>query len=253
MGILYIVSTGPGGIEYLTPRASAALEQSEYVIGNRFYIEHLSPLLDGKEIIFSSMGAEVERAQRAAELARDHIVSMVSGGDAGVYGMASIVLEVLEHAGYDGVVEVIPGITAATMAASRLGSPLSGDYVTLSLSDLLTPWDVIEKRLELAFQMEIPVALYNPRSRGRPHNLGKALDILSRYRTKDTPIGIVRNASRLGEEMFIMTLAQLADNDDLVDMHSIVIIGGAESRVWQRGDDVRGIITPRGYHNKYKY
>jgi precorrin-3B C17-methyltransferase len=253
MGILYIVSSGPGAIEYLTPRARAALEESEYIIGNRFYLEYLKDLINGKEVIFSSMGAEVQRAQRAAELARDHIVSMVSGGDAGVYGMASIVLEVLENGGYDGMVEVIPGVTAATMAASRLGSPLSGDYVTLSLSDLLTPWDVIEKRLELAFQMEVPVALYNPKSRGRPHNLGKALGILSRYRSEDTPIGIVKNASRHGEEVYVTTLADLADNDDLVDMHSIVIIGGAESRVWQVGGDVRGIITPRGYHNKYKY
>ena len=253
MGQLYIVSTGPGGLEYLTPRARVALEESEYIIGNQFYIEHLRSLLDGKEVLLSSMGAEVERAKRAAELAKDHIVSMVSGGDAGIYGMASIVLEVLENEGYGGLVEVIPGITAATMAASRLGSPLSGDYVTLSLSDLLTPWDVIEKRLELASQMDVPIALYNPRSQGRPHNLGKALAILSRYRREETPIGIVRNASRDGEEMFVTTLAQLAEHDDLVDMHSIVLIGGTESHVWQSGDDVRGIITPRGYHRKYEY
>lgn len=253
MGMLYIVSTGPGAIEYLTPRARAALEESEYIIGNRFYLEHVRTLIDGKEIIFSSMGAEVQRAQRAAELSRDHIVSMVSGGDAGVYGMASIVLEVFENGGYDSMVEVIPGVTAATMAASRLGSPLSGDYVTLSLSDLLTPWDVIEKRLNLAFQMEIPVALYNPRSRTRPYNLKKALSILSRYRSKDTPIGIVKNASRTGEEVFVTTLAELGENDELVDMHSIVLIGGIESRVWKNGDDIRGIITPRGYHRKYVY
>ena len=253
MGILYIVSTGPGAIEYLTPRARAALEESEYIIGNRFYLEHLKTLIDGKEVIFSSMGAEVQRAQRAAELAQDHIVSMVSGGDAGVYGMASIVLEVLEHAGYEGEVEVIPGVTAATMAASRLGSPLSGDYVTLSLSDLLTPWDVIEKRLTLAFQMEVPVALYNPKSHGRPHNLGKALGIASRHRTEDTPVGVVKHASRPGEEIFVTTLAKLAENDDLIDMHSIVLIGGTESRVWKNGDDVRGMITPRGYHHKYEY
>ena len=253
MGILYVVSIGPGGIEYLIPRARAALEESEYIIGNRFYLEQLGTLLDGKQVIFSSMGAEVQRAQRAAELTQDHIVSMVSGGDAGVYGMASIVLEVFENGGYEGMVEVIPGITAATMAASRLGSPLSGDHVTLSLSDLLTPWDVIERRLQLAFQMGVPVALYNPKSRKRPYNLGKALGILSQYRAEDTPIGVVKNASRSGEEIFVTTLAQLAENDDLIDMHSIVLIGGIESRVWKSGDDICGIITPRGYHHKYEY
>jgi precorrin-3B C17-methyltransferase len=253
MGILYIVSTGPGGIEYLTPRAQAALEESEYIIGNSFYIQHLAPLLDGKEIILSSMGAEVDRAKKAAELAQDSIVSMVSGGDAGVYGMASIVLEVLEREAYNINVEVIPGVTAATMAASRLGSPLSGDYVTLSLSDLLTPWEVIEKRLVLAFQMEVPVALYNPRSKGRPYNLGKALSIAAQYRKDETPVGIVRNASRPGEEVMVTTLLELADNDDLVDMHSIIIVGGTESRIWNRGGDISGIITPRGYHTKYQY
>ncbi|HJK62609.1 MAG TPA: precorrin-3B C(17)-methyltransferase, partial [Methanocorpusculum sp.] len=198
-------------------------------------------------------GKEVDRAKEAARLAADCNVAMITGGDAGVYGMASIVLEVVEHEFPGTDVEVLPGVTAATAAASRLGSPLSGDYVTLSLSDLLTPWELIEKRLHLAFQMGVPVALYNPKSRGRPLNLGKAIQIALQYRSPETPVGVVRNVFRSGEETFCVTLASLGENDELVDMHSILIIGGDETRFWEENGDVKGIITPRGYHRKYVY
>ncbi len=199
------------------------------------------------------MGREVERAKKALELAQDHVVAMVSGGDAGVYGMASIVLEVVERSGTNVAVEVIPGVTAALSAASRLGSPISGDYVTISLSDLLTPWEVIEKRLDLAFRMGVPVAVYNPRSNGRPENLAKAVAIAGRHLAPATPVGVVKDAFRKSEESLVTTLEQFPDRFDFVDMHSIVIIGGEESRLWRMDQDVRGIITPRGYHRKYVY
>ena len=253
MGILWIVSSGPGSLQQLTPAAMKAIAAADVVIGNAFYLEMLEALLVNKRVIRSSMGKEVDRAKEAARLAADHKVAMITGGDAGVYGMASIVLEVVEHEFPETNVEVLPGVTAATAAASRLGSPLSGDYVTLSLSDLLTPWEMIEKRLHLAFQMGVPVALYNPKSRGRPLNLGRAVNIALQYRSPETPVGVVRNAFRSGEETFCVTLASLGENDELVDMHSILIIGGEETRFMEDNGDVKGIITPRGYHRKYVY
>jgi len=252
-GLLSIVSTGPGNAQQLTPAALKAIAKAEYIIGNNVYIDLIRPLITGKEVIKSPMGEEVNRAQMALDLAANHRVAMVSGGDAGVYGMASIVLEVAERTQSEVPVEVIPGVTAATAAASRLGSPLSGDYVTLSLSDLLTPWEVIEERLDLASRMGVPVAIYNPRSRGRPHNLDTAIAIIGRHKRDETPVGVVKNAYRPGEEVHVMTLAELRADTSPIDMHSIVIIGGIESRIWKVGDDVRGIITPRGYHRKYVY
>jgi precorrin-3B C17-methyltransferase len=252
-GRLYIVSTGPGNLLQMTPRALKALAESDYVIGNAFYLDLVEPLLTGKEVIRSSMGREVERAKAALDLARNHVVAMVSGGDAGIYGMASIVLEVAERMGVPVPVEVIPGLTAAVSAAARLGSPLSGDYVTVSLSDLLTPWEVIARRLDLAFQMGVPVAMYNPRSNGRPHNLAQAIGIARRYLPDETPVGVVKNAYRDGEEVLITTLSGIHDRLAFVDMHSIVIVGGEETKIWRIDEDVRGIITPRGYHRKYVY
>lgn len=253
MGILSIVSSGPGSTQQLTPAAMKAIALADVIIGNAFYLEMLEPLLKNKQVIRSSMGKEVDRAREAARLAADHNVAMISGGDAGVYGMASIVLELVEREFPSQPVVIHPGVTAATAAASRLGSPLSGDYVTLSLSDLLTPWEVIEKRLGLAAQMGTPIALYNPKSRGRPLNLSKALKIILNCRDLETPVGIVKNVYRNGEETHITTLGKLAENDDIVDMHSILIIGGEESRLWKEDDHVKGIITPRGYHRKYVY
>ena len=144
-GRLAIVGLGPGLREYMSPRALKVIAGSDYVIGNALYLDPLEPLLAGKNVIRSSMGKEVERAKQAIDLAKSHAVAIVSGGDAGVYGMASIVLEVLEHSGAHIDVEVIPGITAANAAASRVGSPLSGDFAVISLSDLLTPLEVIEQ------------------------------------------------------------------------------------------------------------
>ncbi len=252
-GRLYIVSTGPGNLQQMTPRALKALAEAEYVIGNAFYLDLVAPLLAGKRVIRSSMGREVERAKKAVALAHRHVVAVVSGGDAGTYGMASIVLEVVERSGSDTAVEVIPGISAAISAAARLGSPLSGDCVTISLSDLLTPWEEIERRLDLAFRMGVPVAIYNPRSGGRPHNLARAVAVARRHLPAETPVGVVRNAYRDGEESLVTTLRSFEDRLESVDMHSIVIVGGEESRIWRMGSDVRGIITPRGYHRKYVY
>jgi len=237
----------------MTGRAREVIAGADCVIGNGTYLDQVASLLTGKEVIRSSMGKEVDRARKAVELACSRSVAVVSGGDPGVYGMASIVLEVLEHSGLAIPVEVVPGVTAATAAASRLGSPLSGDFVVISLSDLLTPREEIERRLELAFRMKVPVVLYNPRSRGRKDHLAAALSLAARHLPPETPVGFVKNAYREGEQAAVTTLGSARERIGEVDMHATVIIGGHGSRIWKRGGDADGIITPRGYETKYLY
>ena len=238
----------------MTGRAIAALAGAEYVIGNDTYLVPLGSIIEGKNVIRSSMGKEVERAKKAIELAQSHTVAIISGGDAGVYGMAGIVLEVLEHSGAKIPVEVVPGVTAAQAAASLVGSPFSGDYATISLSDLLTPLEVIEKRLDAVFSVGIPVVLYNPRSQGRPHNFALAVEHARKFYPATVPIAIVKNALREGQaDPVITTLGEIEKSIDIIDMHTTVIIGGTESRIWRMGDNARGIITPRGYQRKYVY
>ncbi len=252
-GILYVVGTGPGTPQQMTGRAARAIADSDCVIGNATYLDAISGFLDGKEVIRSGMGKEVDRARKAVELARERKVSLVSGGDPGVYGMAALVLEVMEHEKSPPRLEIIPGVTAANAAASRIGSPLSGDFIVLSLSDLLTPMEVIEKRLDVAFSMGIPVVLYNPKSRGRPHHFGRALEIALRHLPPGTPVAVVRNAYRDDEEQYIGTLGDADRLEVLADMHSTVIIGGKESRICMFGDGEKKVVTPRGYHRKYVY
>lgn len=252
-GSLAIVGLGPGNPDYIAPRALVVIAEARYIIGNATYLRPIGHLLDGKDVIRSSMGKEIDRAKKAIELAKSHPVVIVSGGDPGVYGMAGIVLEVLERSGESVQVEIVPGITAANAASSRIGSPLSGDYATISLSNLLTPMEIIEQRLEAVFSVGIPVVLYNPKSRGRPHNLGIAIEHARRHLPAITPVALVKNAMRDGEETTITTLDAIETVLDRVDMHTTVIIGGTESRIWRMNDHVRGIITPRGYHTKYVY
>jgi precorrin-3B C17-methyltransferase len=238
----------------MTGRAIDAISGADYVIGNDSYLEPIRPLLTGKQVIRSSMGKEVERAKKAIELAQSHKVAIVSGGDAGVYGMAGIVLEVLEHSGATIPVEVVPGVTAANAGASLVGSPLSGDFAVISLSDLLTPLEVIEKRLDAVFSVGIPVVIYNPRSHGRPHNFALAIEHARKYYPATVPVAIIKNALREGQaDPVITTLGEIESVIDQIDMHTTVIIGGSESRIWRMGNDVKGIITPRGYQHKYVY
>jgi precorrin-3B C17-methyltransferase len=238
----------------MTGRAIDAISGADYVIGNDSYLEPLQSLLSGKQVIRSSMGKEVERAKKAIELAQSHKVAIVSGGDAGVYGMAGIVLEVLEHSGATIPVEVVPGVTAANAGASLVGSPLSGDFAVISLSDLLTPLEVIEKRLDAVFSVGIPVVIYNPRSQGRPHNFALAIEHARKYYPATVPVAIIKNALREGQaDPVITTLGEIESVIDQIDMHTTVIIGGSESRIWRMGNDVKGIITPRGYQHKYVY
>ncbi len=246
-GKLYIVGIGPGGTEHLTKKAIDVLLVSEYIIGNGTYLDQIQDITRDKKIIRSGMGREVDRARKAVELGRDHIVSMISGGDANIYGMAGIVLEVAQKA-EDIELEVIPGVTAISAAASLLGAPLINDFAVISLSDLLTPQKMIDKRLNSAAQADFVIAIYNPRSRNRRGNFVRAMKIIRKYRSENTPVGIVKSATREGEMVIATTLGSLMEYDDIIDMSTIVLIGNSESRLWKNR-----IITPRGYQRKYEY
>ncbi len=246
-GKLYIVGIGPGSVEHLTKRAHDVLTESEYVIGNGTYIDQIAEVIKNSKTIRSGMGGEVERARKAVELSKDHVVSIISGGDANVYGMAGIVLEFAQKAG-NIELEVIPGVTALSAAASLLGAPVVSDFAVISLSDLLTPVEIIERRLKSTAEADFVIALYNPKSRSRKENFGKAIEIIRRYRGDETPAGIVKNATREGEKVVATTLGRIMEYNDDIDMSTIVLIGNGESRLWDNR-----IITPRGYQKKYEY
>ena len=239
MGKLYVIGIGPGGLEHMTLKAKEALEKSEVIVGYTKYIDFIEPLIKDKELLSTGMKGEVERCEKALEISRDKVVSIISTGDAGIYGMAGLILELRK----DEDVEIIPGITASSSAASVLGSPLMHDNCNISLSDLMTPYELIKKRVELAAQGDFIISLYNPRSHGRPHYLKECIEIVRKYREKDTPIGVVKNALREGQEVNIFTLENF--DDTIVDMFSIVIIGNSESYI----KDGK-FITPRGYSLK---
>lgn len=240
-GRVFIVGLGPGGREHLTPRAKEALRGADMVVGYKGYLKYVEDYLKGKKVVSRGMGGEVERAKIALEsAARGKDVAVVSSGDPGIYAMASVVLECASKAGMNPEVEVIPGVTAASAAAARLGAPLGHDFAVISLSDLLTPWGVIERRLKAAAEGDFCIVLYNPRSRGRKEHLRRALDILRKYVKPETPVGVVKNAMRDGEKIVVTTLEKLPVEE--VDMLSVVIIGNSESFIYRPW-----IITPRGY------
>lgn len=238
-GRLAVVGLGPGAADLRTPRAVAELRRAAVVVGLDQYVDQVRDLLrPGTRILASGLGAEEERARAAvAEATAGHAVALVGSGDAGVYAMAS---PALEYA--DDRVDVVgvPGVTAALAAGALLGAPLGHDHVYLSLSDLHTPWEVIARRVAAAAEGDFVALLYNPRSRARTWQLGAALATFAAHRPPDTPVGVVRNASRDGERVHLSTLAAL--DPDLVDMYSVVVVGSSQTRT------VAGrMVTPRGY------
>ena len=240
---LYVIGIGPGGADQMTPRALTAIQNSDIIAGYTTYIDLVRPLLGDKEILQTPMKQEIDRCIRARDAAlTGKTVAMVCSGDAGVYGMAGLMHEVCEaYPELD--IEVIPGITAACGGAAVLGAPLIHDFAVISLSDLLTPWETIAKRLDLTAQADFCICLYNPSSRKRADYLQKACDILLKSKAPETPCGIVRNIGRDGEQGEIYTLAQLREVQ--VDMFTTVFIGNSQTRV------IHGkLVTPRGYENK---
>ena len=245
-GKLSIIGLGPGGPEHLTPAAREALAQAQVVVGYQTYIDLVASLLNGKQVRASGMRQEVERARQALdEAAQGKRVALISSGDAGIYGMAGLVLEMAQGTGTD--IRVIPGVSAVQAAAAALGAPLMHDFAVISLSDLLTPWELIRSRLDAAGQADFVVALYNPRSHGRTTQLDEARHILLRHRHPETPVGIVRHAGRGAQEQ--SWVGQLASFDDsAVDMSTLVIIGNSRTFV----DEGGRMITPRGYEKRYE-
>lgn len=252
-GKLYVVGIGPGSVEQLTLKARDVILNADYVLGNSTYLDQMESLLGTQEVIRSFMGKEVERARKAVELAKNANVVMISGGDTNVYGMAGIVLEVAEHENLDVDIEILPGVTAVLAGASILGAPVVTDFAVISLSDLLTPWEVIEKRLNMAADADFVIGLYNPKSRKRKSNFARAIEIIRKYKADSVPVGLVKNAMRgEDEDQIVTTLGEVMNYEDWVDMSTAILIGNGESRIWKSPKkDI--IITPRGYHKKYDY
>jgi len=238
---VFVVGLGPGGPQFLTAQAQSALTQAEVLCGYTVYLDLVRPYFPEKEYYSTGMTQEIDRCRWALETARrGKVVALVCSGDAGVYGMASPLLELAEQFP-EVAVEVVPGLTAALSGGAVLGAPLAHDFCVISLSDRLTPWEVIEKRLACAAQGDFCVALYNPSSKGRPDYLQKAVRILlANGKSPDTVCGLVRNIAREGQTSRVLTLAELENTT--VDMFTTVYIGNSNTRVLSGR-----MVTPRGY------
>ena len=248
-GTLYLVGLGPGSSDLLAPGAVAALEDADVVVGFRGYMDQITYLTAGKELVSMELGQELERAARAVDLAYGgSSVAVVSSGDAGVYGMAGPVFRVLTDRDWNGEtpsVITIPGVSALQSAASLLGSPLMQDFCAISLSNLLTPWERIEQRLDAAARGDFVVVLYNPRSLRRDWQLLEARRILLEHRAGNTPVGLVREAYRDEQRVVLTDLASLEARAGEVDMFTTVLIGNSTSYVLNGK-----MVTPRGYEEK---
>jgi precorrin-3B methylase len=269
---LTIVSLGPGFLRYLVPAALEALTSAQVLVGYKMYLDLIGDLVAGKEVLASGMRKEVERCGLAIDQAlAGKRVALVSSGDAGIFGMAGLVFDLcrernlrvarLELTGpglvcesdlvqpdsatkVDFWIDVVPGVPAFNAASAILGAPLMHDFAAVSLSDHLTPWELIEKRLRAAAMADFVLALYNPRSKTRPHGLQRVLALLLQHRPATTPVGIVGRAMREGQWHRLTTLGEMSDTE--VDMQSMVIIGNSQTYIWHGW-----MVTPRGYLDKY--
>lgn len=234
---LYIVGIGPGSYENMTIRAINAIRSSDVIVSYKKYIEYIKDIIDGKILYTGFMTQEVERCKKAIEYVKEgKVVSLISSGDAGLYGMAGLAMELNGSI----EIEVIPGISAAFSASSILGAPLMHDSAFISLSDLMTEYETILKRIDAAASSDMVIALYNPKSKNRVKHINDAIDIISKYRDKKTPVGLVKNALREGQEYKIVNLGNI--DYEFIDMNTIVIIGNSTSYV-----ENNRILTPRGY------
>lgn len=238
-GKIYVVGIGPGNKENMTFRAYNAIQNSDVLIGHKTYINLMSEIFPDKEMIKSAMKKEIDRCYETLKIAEEgKNISLISSGDAGVYGMAGIMLEVAADSDIE--VEVIPGITSSNASASVVGAPIMHDNVLISLSNLLTDWELIKKRIALASEGDFVISLYNPKSKGRPTLINEAVEIMLKYKKKDTPVAIIRNTGREGENFDLTTLENMLNFE--INMFTTVIIGN--SKTFVKGDKM---ITPRGY------
>jgi len=244
-GTLYVVGTGPGSADYMTVAAISALKDSEVIIGYKTYLDLIPEFLEQKEVISSEMMKEVDRCRKALDIAEEgKTIALVCGGDPGIYAMAGLVFEMAQKAKNSCKIEILPGLAAINSCAARLGAPLMHDFAAVSLSDLLTPWPLIEKRLEAVAMADFVTAIYNPKSKKRTEQIVKAREIFLKHRSPETVVGIVTAATRENEKIVITTLADLLQSE--IGMQSTVIIGNSQTYRW---NDL--MVTPRGYSDKY--
>jgi len=237
---LYVVGIGPGAHEEMTIRANRVLSECDVIIGYHVYVDLVKDHYPDREFLTTPMTKEADRCQIAIDTARSgKVTAMICSGDSGIYGMSALIYELRGDAA-DPEIEVVPGITAAASGGALLGAPLTHDFSVISLSDRLTPWEKIEKRLKLAAEADLSIVMYNPQSKGRPDHLKKACDILLSVLPGDRICGIAKNIGREDEAYQLISLAELRDTD--VDMFSTVFIGNDMTR------KIAGkMVTPRGY------
>ncbi len=251
MGSLTLVGIGPGHQDHISPAALAAIKEADIVVGYRTYMLLVRPLLKDKQTIKTGMTEEIARAQMAVDKAAEGAkVALISSGDAGVYGMANLVFDVLRSRGWkrgmSPEIHMIPGITALNSCASLVGAPLGHDSCMISLSDLLTPWDVIEKRIDAAASSDFVIGLYNPASGRRQRQIVRAQEIIKLYRPGTTPVGLVKSAYRFRQQVQMTDLDHMLDYE--IGMLTTVLIGNSHTYVYEGY-----MVTPRGYHHKYQW
>jgi len=250
-GKLYIVGVGPGHHDHMTYRAKQVIEESDTIVGYETYVNIVQDLIEGKDVYRYAMTQEVERAHQCIDLAKSgKIVSLVSSGDPGIYGMAGLIYEMLAELDWDpknGIpVEIIPGISALNSCASIIGSPLMTDFAVLSMSDLLVPWEIIVKRVEAAAQGDFVIVIYNPSSKKRIHQLQDTIKILLKYRKPTTPVAIIKGAFRDSQTVVLTDLENLTNHSDKLGMITTVIVGNSSTYNYKNL-----MINPRGYTSKY--
>ena len=251
VGKLNIVGVGPGHHDHMTFKAKEAISQSDTIVGYETYVNLVEDLIEGKTIYRYAMTQEVERAHQCIDLAKSgKTVSLVSSGDPGIYGMAGLIYETLAETGWSPEdelqVEIIPGVSALNSCASIVGSPLMTDFAVVSMSDLLVPWEIIEKRVESAAQGDFVLVIYNPSSKKRTHQLKQTREILLKYRKPATPVAIIKGAFRDSETIVMTDLEHLPKHSNELGMVSTVIVGNSSTYTYK---DL--MINPRGYKSKY--
>jgi len=250
-GKLFIVGVGPGHHDHMTFRAKKVIEESDTIVGYTTYVKLVQDLISGKDVYEYAMTQEVERAQQCIDLAKEgKIVSLVSSGDPGIYGMAGLIYETLAESGWDpknGLqVEIVPGVSALNSCSAIIGSPLMTDFAVLSMSDLLVPWEIIVKRVEAAAQGDFVIVIYNPASKKRIHQLQETRKIILKYRKPSTPVAIIKGAYRESQTVVLTDLENLEKHSDKLGMISTVIVGNSSTYNYK---DL--MINPRGYKSKY--
>jgi precorrin-3B C17-methyltransferase len=251
-GKLFIVGIGPGHHEHMTFRAKQVIEESEIIVGYDTYVSLVEDLIAGKEVYRYAMTQEVDRANQAIHFAEnDKIVSLVSSGDPGVYGMAGLIYEILADKGWNkenGIsIECVPGISSLNSCAALVGSPLMTDFAVVSMSDLLVPWEIIMKRVEAAALGDYVTVIYNPASKKRVHQLRDTRNIFLKYREPSTPVAIVKGAYRESQSIAMTTLDKMLEHQDMLGMITTVIVGNSSTFNYSGM-----MINPRGYRSKYE-